>query len=225
MTAKLITEAVGTFFLVLTIGLTVLGGVPWAAVAIGSVLMVMVYMGGHISGAHYNPAVTLAVLLRGKIPGGEAAAYMIVQLLGAVLAAIAVAVLREEALVVSPGAGASPLQVLLVEIPFAFAVALVVLNVATSPLTEGNSYYGLAIGFTVLAGIAAGGDISGGGGGGGVQPGGWSGTGLGRGCDRFGVRGQRAPLLPSGPVRRSCIGGLDLPDTASGRVWFDPRLG
>ena len=52
MTAKLITEAVGTFFLVLTIGLTVLGGVPWAAVAIGSVLMVMVYMGGHISGAH-----------------------------------------------------------------------------------------------------------------------------------------------------------------------------
>ena len=144
MTAKLITEAVGTFFLVLTIGLTVLGGVPWAAVAIGSVLMVMVYMGGHISGAHYNPAVTLAVLLRGKIPGGEAAAYMIVQLLGAVLAAIAVAVLREEALVVSPGAGASPLQVLLVEIPFAFAVALVVLNVATSPLTEGNSYYGLA---------------------------------------------------------------------------------
>ena len=165
MTAKLITEAVGTFFLVLTIGLTVLGGVPWAAVAIGSVLMVMVYMGGHISGAHYNPAVTLAVLLRGKILGGEAAAYMIVQLLGAVLAAIAVAVLREEALVVSPGAGASPLQVLLVEIPFAFAVALVVLNVATSPLTEGNSYYGLAIGFTVLAGIAAGGDISGGGGG------------------------------------------------------------
>ena len=162
MTAKLITEAVGTFFLVLTIGLTVLGGVPWAPVAIGSALMVMVYMGGHVSGAHYNPAVTLAVLLRGKIPGGEAAAYMIVQLLGAVLAAIAVAVLREEALVVSPGAGASPLQVLLVEIPFTFAVALVVLNVATSRLTEGNSYYGLAIGFTVLVGVAAGGDISGG---------------------------------------------------------------
>ena len=93
MTEKLITETVGTFFLVLTIGLTVLGGYSSAPVVIGSVLMVMVYMGGHISGAHYNPAVTLAVFLRRKIPGGEAAAYMIVQFLGAVLAAIVVAVL------------------------------------------------------------------------------------------------------------------------------------
>jgi len=162
VTEKLITEAVGTFFLVLTIGLTTLGGVPWAPVVIGSALMVMVYMGGHISGAHYNPAVTLAMLLRRKISGGDAAAYMIVQFLGAVLAAIAVAVLREEALVVSPSPAASPLQVLLVEIPFTFALVLVVLNVATSPRTEGNSYYGLAIGFTVLVGAAAGGDISGG---------------------------------------------------------------
>ncbi len=162
MTGKLLTEGVGTFFLVLTIGLTVLGGLPWAPVAIGSALMVMVYMGGHISGAHYNPAVTLAVLLRGKILGREAGAYMLAQLIGALLAAIAVALLREESLVVAPGAGASALQVLLVEVLFTTALALVVLNVATSPRTEGNSYYGVAIGFTVLIGAASGGDISGG---------------------------------------------------------------
>ena len=162
MTGKPLTEGIGTFFLVLTIGLTVLGGLPWAPVVIGSALMVMVYMGGHISGAHYNPAVTLAVLLRGKIQGGEAGAYMFSQLVGAILAAIAVSVLRQDTLVVAPGAGATAVQVLLVEILFSLALALVVLNVATSPRTEGNSYYGVAIGFTVLVGAAAGGDISGG---------------------------------------------------------------
>ncbi len=162
MTGKLLTEGIGTFFLVLTIGLTVLGGLPWAPVAIGSALMVMVYMGGHISGAHYNPAVTLAVLLRGKIQGGEAAAYMFSQLVGAILAATAVSALRQDTLVVAPGAGATGVQILLVEILFSLALALVVLNVATSPRTEGNSYYGVAIGFTVLVGAAAGGDISGG---------------------------------------------------------------
>ena len=162
MTGKLVTEGIGTFFLVLTIGLTVLGGLPWAPVAIGSALMVMVYMGGHVSGAHYNPAVTLAVMLRGKIPQGEAMAYVIAQLAGAILAAIAVAGLREETLIVAPGPGASLIQVLLVEILFTLALALVVLNSATSPRTEGNSFYGVAIGFTVMIGVAAGGDISGG---------------------------------------------------------------
>jgi aquaporin Z len=61
-----LTEFIGTFFLVLTIGLTVLDGTPFAPLAIGSSLMIMVYMGGHVSGGHYNPAVSLAVLLRGK---------------------------------------------------------------------------------------------------------------------------------------------------------------
>ncbi len=65
---KYITEFIGTFFLTFTVGMVVLGGKgDFAPLAIGSVLMVMIFAGGHISGGHYNPAVTLAVLLRGKI--------------------------------------------------------------------------------------------------------------------------------------------------------------
>jgi aquaporin Z len=84
---RLVTEFIGTFFLVLTIGLCVVGGTPLAALAIGTSLMIMVYMGGHISGAHYNPAVSLALLLRGKISAGDWVAYVIAQILGAFVAA------------------------------------------------------------------------------------------------------------------------------------------
>ncbi|MEO1450757.1 MAG: aquaporin, partial [Bacteroidota bacterium] len=79
---KYVTEFIGTFFLVLTIGLTVGAGTPFAPLAIGAALMIMVYMGGHVSGAHYNPAVTLAVLIRGNIKGAEAGIYMVAQILG-----------------------------------------------------------------------------------------------------------------------------------------------
>jgi aquaporin Z len=162
MTRKLVTEAIGTFFLVLTIGLTVTAGEPLAPVAIGSVLMVMVYMGGAISGAHYNPAVTFAMLLRGKVTAAEAAAYALAQIGGATLAALAVYWLAGSTFMPAPGAAAGMAQVLTVEVLFTFALALVVLNVATARETEGNSYFGLAIGFTVLAGAFAGGPISGG---------------------------------------------------------------
>jgi aquaporin Z len=162
MTRKLVTEAIGTFFLVLTIGLTVTAGEPLAPVAIGSVLMVMVYMGGAISGAHYNPAVTFAMLLRGKVSAAEAAAYALAQLIGAALAALAVYWLAGKVFMPAPAATAGVPQVLVVEALFTFALALVVLNVATARETEGNSYFGLAIGFTVLAGAFAGGPISGG---------------------------------------------------------------
>jgi aquaporin Z len=162
MTRKLVTEAIGTFFLVLTIGLTVTAEQPLAPVAIGSVLMVMVYMGGAISGAHYNPAITLALLIRGKVNAAEAAAYMVVQVLGAALAALAVYWLAGETFMPAPAPTANAAQILAVETLFTFALALVVLNVATARETEGNSYFGLAIGFTVLAGAFAGGPISGG---------------------------------------------------------------
>jgi aquaporin Z len=159
---KYATEFIGTFFLVLTIGLTVTAKLPIAPLAIGASLMVMVYMGGHISGAHYNPAVSLAVLLRGKLTSAEFVPYVVTQVLGALVAAGAVLAITGKTFAPSPGEGVSAVQALLVEFLYTFALALVVLNVATSPLTSGNSFYGLAIGFTVVVAAFAGGSISGG---------------------------------------------------------------
>ena len=154
---KYITELIGTFFLVLTIGLT---GNP---LAIGAVLMVMIYMGGHISGAHYNPAVTLAILIRKKIEPTDAIAYVVAQLVGAVLAALTVNWFTDASFSVAPGSpDPDTMMVVAAEILFTFALCFVILNVATHPKTEGNSYYGLAIGFTVFAGAMAVGAISGG---------------------------------------------------------------
>jgi aquaporin Z len=159
---KYLTELIGTFFLVLTIGCTVIGGgagvIP--PIAIGFVLMVMVFAGGHVSGAHYNPAVTLAVFLRGRCPASDVVPYWIAQIAGAGLAAAAVMYLRA-GIAVSP---AHPVvgPSLLAEFLFTFALAYVVLNVATSKGTAGNSFYGLAIGSTVMAAAFAVGNISGG---------------------------------------------------------------
>ncbi|WP_431930974.1 MIP/aquaporin family protein [Nonomuraea jabiensis] len=160
---RYITEFIGTFFLVLTIGTTVLTKTPLAPVAIGAILMVMVYAGGHVSGAHYNPAVTLAVLLRGRISLAEAVPYWIAQLAGGILAALTATY------IVNPGSvpalspsGRGLMVALLAEALFTFALAYVVLNAATSRDHPGNSFYGLAIGFTVAAGAFAVGGISGG---------------------------------------------------------------
>lgn len=157
-----LTELIGTFFLVLTIGLTVLNGTPMAPLAIGCSLMIMVYMGGHISGGHYNPAVSLAAMLRGALPSKELVPYIASQVVGSVLAAFTVFHLTGSAFAPAPAADASMIQALVVEVLFTFALCLVVLQVATNPATEGNSYYGLAIGFTVVVGAFAGGPISGG---------------------------------------------------------------
>ena len=159
---KYLTEFIGTFFLVLTIGLSVLGGTPMAPLAIGASLMVMVYMGGHVSGGHYNPAVTLAVLLRGKLQGRDVVPYMVAQILGALSAAAVVYLVLGRTFAPAPGQGASPIGALLIEVLYTTALCLVVLHSATAPQTTGNSFYGLAIGFTVTAGAFAGGSISGG---------------------------------------------------------------
>src|SRR5437868_14525498 len=159
---KYLTELIGTFFLVLTIGLAVLGGTPMAPLAIGASLMVMVYMGGHVSGGHYNPAVTLAVVLRGKLHARDVVPYMVAQILGALSAAAVVYVVLGRTFAPAPGDGASTLGALLIEILYTTALCLVVLHSATAPQTTGNSFYGLAIGFTVTAGAFAGGPISGG---------------------------------------------------------------
>jgi len=160
--AKYLTEFISTFFLVLTIGLTVIepGAGPLAPLAIGSVLMVMIYAGGHVSGAHYNPAVTLAVWLRGQHPTRDVLPYMGVQVLVAIVAGLLVVVFKPASVVAA--AQLDIVAAFLAELVFTFALAYVVLNVATAEETSGNSYFGLAIGFTVLAGAYAVGAISGG---------------------------------------------------------------
>ena len=157
---KLVVEFIGTFFLVFTVGMAVANAGNLAPLAIGSVLMVMVFAGGHISGGHYNPAVSTAVFVRGKMAQNEYVAYVVTQIVAGVVAALVVIILDynpDEAVVVA-GAG----KMLIVEFLFTFALAYVVLNVATTRGTEGNSYYGLAIGFTVVVGAYAVGAVSGG---------------------------------------------------------------
>lgn len=159
---KYLTEFIGTFFLVLTIGLTVVGGVAMAPLAIGCSLMIMVYMGGHVSGAHYNPAVSLAVMMRGKLSSGEFIPYVGAQIAGAIAAAIVVNIVMGSTFAPAPSATASTMGSLLVEFLYTFALCLVVLNSATAKGTEGNSFYGLAIGFTIVVAAFAGGPVSGG---------------------------------------------------------------
>jgi len=163
MTAKkYLVEFIGTFFLVLTVGMTVINpdAGTIAPLAIGSALMIMVYAGGHISGGHYNPAVTLAVWLRGRCPQSDVLPYMGSQLAASILAAMVVLFLRGDPTVMPQELGIFP--ALVAELIGTFALAYVVLNVATAKATAGNSYFGLAIGFTVVVMAFAFGGISGG---------------------------------------------------------------
>src|SRR5262245_47251531 len=158
-----VTEFIGTFFLVLTIGLTVLSESPLAPLAIGSSLMVMVYMGGHVSGAHYNPAVSLAVLMRGKMGSlGEFVGYGVPQCSGAGAAALVVYAILGKTFAPAPAPTAAVMSALVVEFLYTFALVLVVLNSAASANTHGNSFFGAAIGFTIVVAAFAGGPISGG---------------------------------------------------------------
>lgn len=159
---KYLTEFIGTFFLVLSITLSVITGQALAPLAIGGTLMVMIFMGGHISGGHFNPAVSLAAMMRGALPGAQLLPYWIAQIAGAIIAALLGNYIAGGSVAIAPGADVSIMAALLVELLFTFALALVVLNVATAKGTAGNSFYGLAIGFTVVAGAIAGGGISGG---------------------------------------------------------------
>ena len=156
---KLAVEFIGTFFLVLTIGLAVANAGDLAPLAIGAALMALVFAGGHVSGAHYNPAVSVAVFLRGKMSPPELGAYAGTQVVAAVVAALVVIALGFDPDEAAEGAGAG--KMLLAEFLFTFALAWVILNVATARGTEGNSFYGLAIGFTVMAGAFTVGAVSG----------------------------------------------------------------
>jgi aquaporin Z len=162
MTRKLVVEGIGTFFLVFTVGQTVIepGAGALAPLAIGFSLMIMVYAGGHISGGHYNPAVTLGAFLRGKASPSDLIGYWLAQVLGGILAALAVGYFKAGVAVASATPPTVP--ALLAEFLGTFALVYVVLNVATARATEGNSYFGLAIGSTVVVMAYAVGGISGG---------------------------------------------------------------
>jgi aquaporin Z len=163
---KYLVEAIGTFMLVFTVGAAVASHSPLAPLAIGASLMVMVYAGGHLSGGHYNPAVTLAVLVRGRIGLRDAAAYWTTQIGAGLLAALAIRAVIDPVLITHIATitltGRTLLAAFVVELLFTFALCYVVLNVATSKDHPDNSFYGLAIGFTIVAGAVAVGGISGG---------------------------------------------------------------
>lgn len=160
---KYIYEFIGTFFLVFTVGMTVLdphSAGSMAPLAIGSVLAVMIYAGAHISGAHYNPAVSLALFLRGKLNIKDLGIYWISQFAAALIAGLLTLYFKETSQIAALDLELLP--AFLAEFLFTFALCYVVLNVATVKESKGNSYYGFAIGFTVLVGAYAVGAISGG---------------------------------------------------------------
>jgi aquaporin Z len=157
---KYVTEFIGTFFLVFTICNAVSAKAVLAPLAIGLVLAAMVFAGGHISGGHYNPAVTLAVFLRGRLPATDIAPYMLAQVLGAAAASGLTRWMVGSAPTAFSVSGKDAAVALVAELAMTFALAYVVLSVATSKDHPNNSFYGLAIGSTVLAGAVAVGKLS-----------------------------------------------------------------
>ena len=161
MQQKLTTEFIGTFFLSLTICTAAVYGSAgdYAPFGIAATLMVMIYAGGHISGAHYNPAVTVSIYLRGACEKDEVLPYIASQVIAAVSAAIVVeSLLFPDAL--SPEMVDLGTDAVVAELLFTFALAYVILNVATTESTSGNGYYGAAIALVVLAGAITVGSIS-----------------------------------------------------------------
>ena len=156
---KYLVEFIGTFFLVFTVGMAVRSGSSLAPLAIGASLMVMIFAGGHVSGGHFNPAVTLAVFLRGKCDKGDVIPYWIAQLAAGAVAALLVVNLAGSPVLAGTH---DVMKSVIVEFLFTFALAWVVLNTATAKGTSGNSFYGLAIGMTVMTGAVAVGGVSGG---------------------------------------------------------------
>ena len=157
---KYLVEFIGTFFLVFTVGMAVRSGAALAPLAIGASLMVMIFAGGHVSGGHFNPAVTLAVWIRGKCETKDVIPYWIFQLAAGLVAALLVSFLFGGKPPTPAMHAVTPS--IIVEFLFTFALAWVVLNTATAKGTSGNSFYGLAIGMTVMTGAVAVGGVSGG---------------------------------------------------------------
>ena len=163
LNSKLVAEFIGTFFLALTICTAAVHGSAgeYAPFAIAATLMVMIYAVGYISGAHFNPAVTVEVWIRGACDKNDVAPYIGTQLLAGALAAfVSQELLFSETSVAS--IQMDTINAISAEFLYTFALVYVILNVATAEATEGNSYYGAAIAFVVLAGALTVGEISGG---------------------------------------------------------------
>jgi len=166
LSVKALAEFMGTFLLVQSIVFSVNFGADLAALAIGSTLMVTIYAWGHVSGAHYNPAVSTGFLVAGKISALNWLVYVAAQIFAGIISAfVAVGLSENQNLGSFPqitiGSG---LQGLYTEFLWTFLLASVVLNTAgsASPGYQNNSFFGLAIGFTVVAGAIAVGSFSGG---------------------------------------------------------------
>lgn len=155
LSKKLAVEFIGSFFLVFTVCAASGGFAPFA---VAGVLAAMIFAGGHISGAHYNPAVTVSMWIRGETTGRETVPYIASQVAAAVAAGFAAVACfggADGAAVFDAG------KLLAAEALFTFALCYVVLNVATADGTAGNSFYGAAIGLVVLAGALTVGPVSG----------------------------------------------------------------
>merc|ERR1719379_619973 len=161
---KLVSEFIGTFFLVLTVGLNVIGKSPAPVFSIAASLMCMIYALGNCSGAHFNPAVTLAIVLAGrdKCPPTEAGAYVGIQILGGICASYTYAAMHHGATFpLAPGPGFTFAGAATAEIVFTFVLCFVVLHVATVA-EPSKDMFGLAIASCVTAGGYAIGAVSGG---------------------------------------------------------------
>jgi len=160
---KYTTEFIGAFFLTFAVAMAALSGSVFVPLAAGATLMVMIYAGGHISGGHYNPAVTMAALVRRRIGISDAIPYWIVQAVAGIAAgALARALVNPATVRTLTLSGHTEAAAAVVEVLITFALCYVVLNVATSKDQKNNGFFGLAIGFTVAAGAFAVGGISGG---------------------------------------------------------------
>lgn len=153
---KELMEFLGTFFFILTIAMTA------NAFAIAAMLMAWVYIGGYVSGAHYNPMVSFAMALRGKLSWIAFLRYMIAQILGGFAAYEMAAFFRNHVVIPTPGLDITLLQAFIMEVLLAFVLALIVLVVATSGKFIPNHIFGFAIGFTIPALAYLGAPISGG---------------------------------------------------------------
>ena len=170
LTAKCTAEFVGTFLLIFTVGCNVLGGSPtWAGISIAFVLMVCIYALGGISGANFNPAVSVTLGISKALGGPgfdwkQVGIYSAVQCAGGISAALCYFLLFGQSFNLAPAKGFSWYHAGLCELLYTFMLTFVVMNVAAAQknATEKNQYYGMAIAFTVVAGAYGAGAVSGG---------------------------------------------------------------